>query len=882
MLTDEQKRLIIALIEKGEPLPPQYRRLLFGLDEAEYVERTGVYSLEYKGKAREQDILADTPAAPLQEMRSFNADHPHPAPHADWRNLLIYGDNLLALKALYEDQRGPNRFGTRDKIKLIYIDPPFATKQDFMKDREKAYRDKLIGAQFIEFLRKRLVLLRELLAEDGSIYVHLDTKKVHYIKAVMDEVFGEHNFRNEVVWKRTTARSDSSTYNHVHDTLLFYTKSEMFQWETQFTDYSTKYLQSNFSRDEDGRLFRESPITASETRTGLSGATWKGVDPSKIGKGRHWAIPRFVQHLLSPDARRNALKALDELEAIGRIIWAREGQGRPNIKQYADEMEGVELQSIWNDFSAISSNAAEVTNYPTQKPEELLARIIRASSKSGDIILDAFAGSGTTPTVAEKLGRRWVSMDCGRLAIYTTQKRLLNLFSAIGSDKKDDRREYERVNDFSAHSKAPSKAALLLFDKAKSGELEITDAFLTDFATFLSAHCPAKKGATPEFSLLCPEAKLALHKLTKIEDEDLKAGQFAVDTGGVRFLISFIEPKGKTEPTKPLKARHFALLNAGVYDRARIRELDWAAYKPFVMQLFGVRDDPHPIHAFQADGYIGTDSVHIWNYPDHRSLTLDEGYIESLHQTMRGHGGDRFYVIAPVSALDFMTDELRYGNTRYIVLKVPESVLNRLLSSGQPGALKQPMSETQVNEVIDAVGYDFVSQPLTEQQFLLLPPPDADLTNQHLREAVVRLTQFRAKTLSTAPEDFPNFETLSMAMVDPDFNGEVFSLGRVHWAEALVKAESKRLADANVTGECERLDIRIPAESLGNKAMVILVDRYGNEKRLEIAREEFIEARGAGGPTRRPAKKGAKKAVKKATNKVAKKVAKKTTRGRRG
>ena len=134
-------------------------------------------------------------------------------------------------------------------------------------------------------------------------------------------------------------------------------------------------------------------------------------------------------------------------------------------------------------------------------------------------------------------------------------------------------------------------------------------------------------------------------------------------------------------------------------------------------------------------------------------------------------------------------------------LKVPESVLNRLLSSRQPGALKQPMSETEVNEVIDAVGFDFVSQPLTEQQFLLLPPPDADLTNAHLREAVVRLTEFRAKTLSTAPEDFANFETLSMVMVDPDFNGDVFSLGSVHWGEALVKAEQKRLAERGLFGE---------------------------------------------------------------------------------
>lgn len=801
MLTEEQKRLLIAKIEKGEPLPAEYRRLLFGLDDAEYVERTGVYSLEYKGKAREQDILADTPAAPLQEIRSFNADNPHPAPHADWRNLLIYGDNLLALKALYEDQRGPNRFGTRDKIKLIYIDPPFATKQDFMKDREKAYRDKLIGAQFIEFLRKRLVLLRELLADDGSIYVHLDWKKSHYIKTVLDEVFGEVNFFNEIAWhyfgfKRSTA----SNFPRKHDTILAYGKSDSRIWNNIFKPFSQKYL-ARWKTDEEGRLYRD--------------------DVNPTGGG-------------------------------ARLIYLKP--------------EGDLVDSVWDDIPPVNPEAQERADYPTQKPESLIERVILASTNKGDIVLDAFAGSGTTAVAAEKTDRQWISIDCGRLAIYTAQKRLLNLTTKIGGDKKDVRREHERVDDFGAHSKSPSKAALLIFDRSKDGELEITDAFLTEFAKFLISHCPSKRGVAPEFSLLCPANKLILSKLRKIEEKELKAGQFAVDVGGVRFLISFVEPKTKSEPSKPLKARQFALFNAGVYDRVRIRELDWTAYKPFVMQLFGVRDDPHPIHAFQADGYIGTDSVHIWNYPDQKNLTLDEGYIESLHQTMRGHGGGRFYVIAPVSALSFMTDELRYGDTRYIVLKVPESMLARLLDSGQPGALKQPMSESEVNEVIDAVGFDFVSQPLTEQQFLLLPPPDADLTNQHLREAVVRLNRFQAKTLSTSPEDFANFETLSMAMVDPDFNSDVFSLGSVHWGEQLVAAELKRLQDegdqdGKSAGDCTRLDIRIPSETLGAKVMVILVDRYGNEKRLEIAREEFIAVRDESRPARKPAKKATKKTL---------------------
>ena len=335
MLTDEQKRLLIALIEKGEPLPAQYRRLLFGLDEADYVERTGVYSLEYKGKTREQDILADTPAAPLQEIRSFNADNPHPAPHADWRNLLIYGDNLLALKALYEDQRGPNTYGTKDRIKLIYIDPPFATKQDFMKDREKAYRDKLIGAQFIEFLRKRLVLLREVLADDGSIYVHLDQKKGHYIKAVMDELFGEHNFRNEIVWIRTfntgSSKSIAKKFPSNSDSLFFYTKSDDYYFQHQYESYSAGALKRYDKIDEHGRRFKWNPLAT--------------VSQEK----------------------------LDRLLASGEAMITPTSK-YPIYKHYFDESKGAAISNVW-DISGIGTFSDERLDYPTQKPEALLQKL---------------------------------------------------------------------------------------------------------------------------------------------------------------------------------------------------------------------------------------------------------------------------------------------------------------------------------------------------------------------------------------------------------------------------------------------------------------------------------------------------------------------------
>jgi site-specific DNA-methyltransferase (adenine-specific)/adenine-specific DNA-methyltransferase len=227
-LTNAEREKLCALIRAGEPLPAQWRGRLFP-GSAKSPEAGKEYRLVYDGKMRREEVLAQTPAAPWQRVRSFCAERPH----ADkrWRNLLVWGDNLLALRELLADQQGPNRFGTRGKIKVIYNDPPFATRQDFMKDREKAYRDKVLGAQFIEFLRRRLILLREVLADDGFIFFHLDGKKVHYIKAVMDEVFDETNFRNEIILPRPFTKNlqqqfkEISSLNVRHDTLLCYSKN---------------------------------------------------------------------------------------------------------------------------------------------------------------------------------------------------------------------------------------------------------------------------------------------------------------------------------------------------------------------------------------------------------------------------------------------------------------------------------------------------------------------------------------------------------------------------------------------------------------------------------------------------------------------------------
>jgi len=752
-LTEQEKKKVIELIEAGKSLPAVYKSKLFDRDDTEFIEATKDYRLVYKGKARKEDIIAQTPAAPFQKIRSFNSDNPF---EDDWRNMLIFGDNLLALKTLYEDQRGENRYKTKNKIKLIYIDPPFATKQDFMKDREKAYRDKIIGAQFIEFLRKRLILMREILADDGSIYVHLDWKKGHYIKAVMDEVFGEHNFRNEIIWGYRRWSASSDTFQKSYDNILYFTKMNSFVWNQLYEAYADKG--SHFIYEDDKGKFR-----------------WQYLNGKKY-------------------------------------------------KLY--QQEGTRMKNWWDDIAYINSMASERLDYPTQKPEQLLERIVKASSNENDIVLDAFAGAGTTLAVAEKLNRRWIGMDCGKLAIYTIQKRMLNLTTQIGSLKKDDRRDYERVTDFEEHSKANSRGLFFIYEKARKGDLIITDSFLKNLSELISSNLAGNK--KEKFSLICPEEKLKLHKLKPVEDAESKAGEKIIDAGKVRFLISFIQPKEKTEKEKPLKAKEFTLFHAGVYDAKAILNLDWEQYKPFVAQLFGVRLEKHKIHGFEADGYIGVHSAFIWDYPNQKNLVLDREYIKTLHTVLGGRAGGRFYVIAPVSSMGFMEDEIEIENTTYTLLKVPLSVLKALIEKGDPGSVKQPVSEADVNEVIDAVGFDFISQPEVKASYHRRKPEDANLFNAGKKDWSVEISSFKSNTLVYDPKDFENFETFSMVLVDTNYNDDYFNLGKVFWAGDVVNEERSKAV------------IRIPEDEFtGKKMMIIFIDTYGNELKVVKQKKDF-------------------------------------------
>jgi DNA modification methylase len=807
-LTESEKSELIAAIKGGASIPAKWRARLFP-QSAISVETGKEYRLAYDGKMKREEVLAQTPAAPWQLVRSFCAERSH---GDGWRNLLVWGDNLLALRELLADQQGPNRYGTRGKIKLIYIDPPFATRQDFMKDKEKAYRDKVLGAQFIEFLRRRLILLREVLAEGGSIFVHLDWKKGHYLKAVMDEIFSEENFVTEIIWRRTTAHFTAERFAFVHDSIFQYSRSGKFLFKKPTAHHSSEYLAVKYkNQDADGRRYRLS-------------------DPSGAGQGE----PRvFYGRRIPPPPGRHwpSQKYIDE--HLDEYVLGEDGM--PQKKSY---LKGATIGSVWDDISPINSQAVERLDYPTQKPEELLERIISSSSNEGDIVLDCFAGSGTTAGVAEKLGRRWIAMDCGKLAVYTTQKRIITLTKAIGAPSKDDRTEPERIDGWPEHLKNAS-AVLLITERARRGECEVTLELLHDLAALAIKNDLIKNDAG--ISLICPEEKLRIPEDRFDEPEDGPGTkriiiEFKEDkrpAASVEFRISLIAPKDKPEKEQPLQAKAFALYRAGVYDMAGIRSLSWNDYRPFVLKLFGVREQVHQRYGLTLDGYLGTHPALVWNYPDHRTLTLDYGYVEDLHKTLRGKAGERFYVIAPVVAMSFAEDEVTRDGSTYIFLKVPLSVLLRLMENKQPAALKQPAKEEDVNEVIDAVGFDFICQPKVEWTAQKETGKEGLFIQS---DYMLRITEFRAQTLATDPEDFKNFETFSMAMVDLNYNGDIFCLSRVFWGEALIRA-------AGGLEEAKQLELRIPeSDFMGEKMMVILCDRYGNEKTRVFGKSDFAAA----------------------------------------
>ena len=367
-------------------------------------------------------------------------------------NKLYYGDNLDILRRYIPDE----------SVDLIYLDPPFNSNRDYnviFKDesgnksdaqliafedtwhwgpdaeRQYAYltntavsegrvpesvstlvaalRNGIGTNQMMAYLVEmavRLVELHRTLKPTGSLYLHCDPTASHYLKLLLDAIAGPENFRNEIIWKRTSAHSSAKRYGPVHDVILFYSRGGDMTWVGGAQPYDQSYIGKRFSRGGD-RPWKDADLTGAGTRNGATGESWRGLDPT--AKGRHWAYPP---------------SELDRMDSEGLIYWPDKPGAWPRLKKYLDEAKGVPLQDVWTDIPPINSQAKERLGWDTQKPTALLERIVEASSNPGDVVLDPFCGCGTALVAAQKLNRRWIGIDVTYLSIAVMKARMADSF----------------------------------------------------------------------------------------------------------------------------------------------------------------------------------------------------------------------------------------------------------------------------------------------------------------------------------------------------------------------------------------------------------------------------------------------------------------------
>lgn len=388
-------------------------------------------------------------------------------------NTLYYGDNLKVLREYIKDET----------IDLIYLDPPFNSNRSYnvlFKDESGTASDAQISAfddswhwgktaqetftdlvlkgpgnvglminslykflgsgiqghgnQMIAYLvmmTSRLVELHRVLKPSGSLYLHCDPTASHYLKILLDVIFGPQNFRNEIIWKRQSAHNDAKRWGDVQDSILFYSKSDTYTWNKTFQLYSSDYLSKKYRYEDERGIYRLSDLTGAGTTDGDSGKPWRGYNPTNLG--RHWAIPQKLFSEIFQDDKTVEYTTQEKLELLlshNFIYIAKKGtKGRDSFPQYKRYIgDGIPIQSVITDIFPINSQAAERLGYPTQKPLALLERIIKASSNPGDIVLDPFSGCGTCIAAAQKLDRHWVGIDITHLAITMHKLRLKGNF----------------------------------------------------------------------------------------------------------------------------------------------------------------------------------------------------------------------------------------------------------------------------------------------------------------------------------------------------------------------------------------------------------------------------------------------------------------------
>jgi adenine-specific DNA-methyltransferase len=414
-LTDNEKRDVVKLIEEGKNLPEKYRFLLF--------EQSKQIELSWNGKSDDLTNIdlpfqiieqVDEPRTEKIKLAQSSFDFNSGRQTAGWTNKLIWGDNKYILSSL---KNGPMRDEIEKEggIKLIYIDPPFDVGADFSMNVEVgdnsyekkpnvlehiAYRDTwgLGEDSFLSMIYERLILMKDLLAEDGSIYVHCDWRMNSLMRVILDEIFGRENYINEIIWKKGVvkgARANSKKFGKVLDNILIYSKSNNYYFKTEYKPHDLDSKNNKFThKDKDGRIY------SIDTPLG---------DYSE--------------------------KKITEFEKQGRIHTSK--NGKKTLIRYLDETKGISVGDLWDDISPLNQNSSERTGYPTQKPEKLLERIINCSTKQDDLICDFFAGSGVFASVAEKLNRKWICSDLGKFSIHTIRKRMIDIQRKLKKEEKN-------------------------------------------------------------------------------------------------------------------------------------------------------------------------------------------------------------------------------------------------------------------------------------------------------------------------------------------------------------------------------------------------------------------------------------------------------------
>lgn len=348
------------------------------------------YQLTYEGMLSEEEIKKAVAKQAYQYVTGKNTG-----------SKLYFGDNFDVLTQLMDNAELQN------KVSLIYIDPPYSTNSVFQSRSQKSsYKDQLQGSHFLEFLRRRLILLRDLLSDEGSIYIHLDSNMVFEMKVMMDNLFGAGNFRGFITRKKCSNKNyTKNTYGNISDYIIFYSKTERFTWNRATVPWTEEKIKKEYPCFDEvtGRRYKKVPIHAPGVRNGETGKAWRGMMPPP---GKHWQY--------TP-------KKLDDLDANNEIYWS--ANGNPRRKVFLDKNKGIPVQDIWLDVQDSLNQNIKITGYPTEKNPQLLQRIIEASSNEGDYVLDCFAGSGTTLDVAKKLKRKWIGVDNSSEAISHILKR---------------------------------------------------------------------------------------------------------------------------------------------------------------------------------------------------------------------------------------------------------------------------------------------------------------------------------------------------------------------------------------------------------------------------------------------------------------------------